>query len=263
MNIRLPIKTSFEAELKRNSSIKSLIPVGTWWDFEHWRNGKIIDRWGQKNVTINEGLTKMLNVMFHGATVINPWYIGLFEDNYTPLITNTYAVPGFTESIAYDEVGRVEFVDAEATAKIITNSASKSIFTINATKTMYGAFLCGGGTEDTGPIASFADYGGTVTGTVLATDVAHGRSTGDVVAITDTANYNGTYAITKVSDDTFYFTATWVATETGNWTNKPSKKKTDVAGGGTLFASSLFSVAKSVVDNDSLAVSCTITLADV
>jgi hypothetical protein len=71
--------------------------------------------------------------------------MGLFENNYTPLIGDTYAVPGFTESSAYDEATRPAFVEAEATAKVTTNSASKATFTISATKTIYGAFLCGGG----------------------------------------------------------------------------------------------------------------------
>lgn len=70
----------------------------------------------------------------------------------------------------------------------------------------------------TGPISAFANYGGTVAGTVLVTDTAHGLTTGDVVTITGTTSYNGTFAITKVSDDTFYITDTWVANDaTGNW----------------------------------------------
>lgn len=71
----------------------------------------------------------------------------------------------------------------------------------------------------TGTIASVANYGGTVAGTVLATDAAHGLATGDVITVTTTGgtDYSGTHTITRVSADTFYFTATWVATGTGTW----------------------------------------------
>lgn len=68
-----------------------------------------------------------------------------------------------------------------------------------------------------GSIASVADYSGTVAGTILITDVSHGLETGDIITVHATTNYNGTYEITKVTNDTFYVTATYVATETGEW----------------------------------------------
>lgn len=146
MNSRLPINVNFGANVIRNPDIKSIIPIGTWWEFAHYRGGKLIDQWGQKNVTTNEGLNAMLDVMFHGSTQITTWYIGLFEDDYTPLVTNTYATPGFTESTAYDEANRVAYNEAAASSKVTTNSANKATFTISGTKTIYGAFLVGGGT---------------------------------------------------------------------------------------------------------------------
>lgn len=142
----LPLSTKFGATLISKPEVKSILPVCSWWEFEHYRKGKLLDRWEQKNVNTDEGLNHVLNVAFHGATPITTWYMGLFEDDVTPLLTHTYAVPGFTESEAYDEATRPAFVEAEATAKVITNSASKTTFTISATKTIYGAFLCGGGT---------------------------------------------------------------------------------------------------------------------
>ena len=72
-------------------------------------------------------------------------------------------------------------------------------------------------TTKVGVIASVADYSGTVAGTVLITDVGHGLSTGDNITILGTTSYNGQYSITKVDADTFYATATYVATETGTW----------------------------------------------
>ncbi|MBU2527718.1 MAG: hypothetical protein KKC03_14065 [Bacteroidetes bacterium] len=66
-------------------------------------------------------------------------------------------------------------------------------------------------------ISAFADYGATVAGTVLATSVGHGLTGTTTGRILGTVNYNGFYTITIVNVDTFYFTATWVATETGQW----------------------------------------------
>jgi len=76
-----------------------------------------------------------------------------------------------------------------------------------------------------GAISAFADYGGTVAGTVKATDAAHGLITGEVVTISGTTNYNGVFVVTKVDDDNFYFTDTWVADDaTGNWYQGSSLK---------------------------------------
>jgi hypothetical protein len=189
METRIPLNTKFSVELTRLQQVKSVIPIGSWWEFEQWRNGKLINQWGQKNVNTNEGINHMLNVVFVGATHITTWYIGLFENNYTPFVTDTYASPGFTECAAYAEGLRQTFIGATSTGKVMTNTANKAVFTINASKTLYGAFLCGGGTAPT---------------------------------------------------------------TIGN-----------TAGGGTLFASSLFLSSLSVVSTDSIRILCGITLADV
>jgi len=67
--------------------------------------------------------------------------VALFEDDHTPASGDTYAIPGYTESTAYDEGTREEYVEAASSSQSVTNSASKAEFTMNATKTIYGAAL--------------------------------------------------------------------------------------------------------------------------
>lgn len=62
----------------------------------------------------------------------------------------------------------------------------------------------------TGAITAYADYSGTVAGTVLVTSTGHGLSTDDIITIRGTTNYNGVFQITTVSVDTFYIVDTWV-----------------------------------------------------
>lgn len=71
-----------------------------------------------------------------------------------------------------------------------------------------------------GDITAFADYDGTVSGTVKATtNAAHGFATGDIVTITGTTHYNGIFVITVVDDTNFYFTETWDGDDgASNWT---------------------------------------------
>lgn len=66
-----------------------------------------------------------------------------------------------------------------------------------------------------GSISGFADAGG---GDVTATTVeTHGFSNGDTVEISGTTSYDGQYVISNVTANTFDFTDTWVATETGTF----------------------------------------------
>lgn len=158
--IKIPIKTIFTPQLVKTCSINPRIPIGTLWEFEHFRKGKLIDQWKQGNVTTDEGLNAFLDIMFHASTQITTWYMCTFEDDYTPLITNTYAVPGYTECTAIGEATRPAFNEAAASSKVITNSANKATFTYNATKTIYGAALVGGGTD--GDTKGDAAGGGTL-----------------------------------------------------------------------------------------------------
>ncbi len=75
---------------------------------------------------------------------------------------------------------------------------------------------------DSKAITAFADYSGTETGTVSCTAAEHGLVSGERANITGTTNYNHDYVITRIDDDTFYFTETFVAddaTGTVKWTS--------------------------------------------
>lgn len=133
---------------KKRQALKSNASIGGRFEVECYdRDGNL--KWTDNvhNVVTNEGLNAILNVMFHAATQITTWYVAIFESDTTPGSATTYAVPVFTESTAYDEATRPEYVVAAASGESITNSANKATFTINATKTIYGAALVGGGTD--------------------------------------------------------------------------------------------------------------------
>jgi hypothetical protein len=105
------------------------------------RKGVVIDEWDEKNIVVNEGLNDLLQVYLGNGTQKPTWYVGLFETSYTPVAGDTAASHGMTESTAYTEATRPEWVEAAAASQQITNSANKATFTINASKTIYGAFL--------------------------------------------------------------------------------------------------------------------------
>jgi hypothetical protein len=94
-----------------------------------------------ENMVVNEGLDHALNVILNVDTQVDPWYIAMFNTNTTPLATMTYATPVYTETTNYDEAVRQAYVDVPASSQSITNSASRAVFTMNTTETIYGAAL--------------------------------------------------------------------------------------------------------------------------
>jgi len=113
------------------------------------RNGISLGRLEDPNLVVNEGLDHILDVLFKGGTQVDPWYVLIFEGDYTPVAGDTMS--GFpaaaTESTAYDEATRQEFVESAISGQSLDNTASRATFTINATKTIYGAALVSNSTK--------------------------------------------------------------------------------------------------------------------
>lgn len=172
-----------ECQVERSLIFQPRFLVESVWDVEHWRRKKMLSKTRDHNICTDEGLNALLDIMFHGATQITTWYIAIFESDTTPAAGTTYAVPVYTESTAYTEGARVAYVEAAASSKVMTNSASKATFTMNATKTIYGAALVGGGSAPTDNTNTAG--GGTL---YCASQFASNKSveSGDVLKVTVT-----------------------------------------------------------------------------
>jgi hypothetical protein len=115
-----------------------------------WRSGtEIVDEFEFHNLCVDEGITDGLSVMLGAGTQKPSWYCGVFEGNYTPVagVTAATIASASTECTAYASSTRPAWTPAAASAKSITNSASKASFVFNATKTIYGAFLVSSNTK--------------------------------------------------------------------------------------------------------------------
>lgn len=128
---------------------KSKVILGGVFSHKVMRDGVMTEVQHDHNLVVNQGLNHILDVVGHGATQVTTWYIGLFKGNYTPLATDTAAniTANSTEATEYDEATRVEWVEAAAASQSITNSASEATFNINATVTIYGAFMVSASTK--------------------------------------------------------------------------------------------------------------------
>lgn len=122
-----------------------LMRVGGKFQIQHIRDGKVIDEFESKNIVVNQGLNYVLNTALDGLAEQTAWYIGIFSGNYVPLATDTAATiaASATESAAYTSATRPVWTPPAggSTAQEIDNSASKATYTMNASATIYGAFL--------------------------------------------------------------------------------------------------------------------------
>lgn len=152
--------------------MENSLQVGGVFKFEQYRDGVKIDEWESKNLVVNEGLNHLLDTVLHASTPVTTWYVGLFEGDYTPVATDTAAniASNATECTAYDEAARVTWDEAAASSQQITNSASKATFTMNATKTVYGAFLVSSSTKSGTSGTLFAASKFSVARSVVSTD---------------------------------------------------------------------------------------------
>ena len=104
-----------------------------------------------KNGATDEGLNKMLDVMFHATTQISTWYIGLITGTGTLAAADTLAShAGWTEGTSYTG-DRKEWSEGAATGKSTTNSSTVD-FACNGSMTVKGAFLSSASTGTTGTL---------------------------------------------------------------------------------------------------------------
>ena len=114
------------------------------------------------NLVVNVGLQYMAGVALTSTTQITTWYVGLIG----PASGNTYARTdtlsshtGWTEVTPYSgNRPSITFVAAtNANPSVVTNSTAVS-YSINATQTVGGAFLCSAATGTTGTLFSESNF---------------------------------------------------------------------------------------------------------
>jgi hypothetical protein len=118
-----------------------------------------------QNLVVNVGLQYMAGTALTSTTPITTWYIGLYGAgaSNTPAAGDTMSShAGWTEVAPYaGNRPTVSFVAAtNANPSVVTNSASPTPFTINATQVVGGAFLTSDNTRagTTGTLFSAADF---------------------------------------------------------------------------------------------------------
>jgi hypothetical protein len=118
------------------------------------------------NLVVNVGLQYMAGSALTSTSQITTWYLGLYgaASSNNPAAGDTMGThAGWTEVTDYSQSTRPTATFASATnanPSVVTNTASKAVFSINATTTVGGAFLTSDNTKggSTGTLFSAADF---------------------------------------------------------------------------------------------------------
>ena len=128
------------------------------------------------NLVVNVGLQYMAGVALTSTSQITTWYVGLYgaAASNTPAAGDTLAShAGWTEVTPYsgNRPAATFAAATNANPSVVTNSASKAVFTINATETVGGAFLCSAASGTSGTLFSAADFAAPGDRSVVSGDI--------------------------------------------------------------------------------------------
>lgn len=142
----------------------------------HDKDGNLKWTAEEHNLVVNVGLQYMAGVALTSTTQITTWYIGLYGSgaSNTPAATDTLAShAGWTEITPYsgNRPAATFAAATNANPSVVTNTASKAQFTINATATVGGAFLCSAASGTSGTLFSAADFSSPGDRSVVSGDV--------------------------------------------------------------------------------------------
>lgn len=131
------------------------------------------------NLVVNVGLQYMAGTALTSTSQITSWYLGLYgaASSNNPAAGDTMGSHGgWTEVTDYTEATRPAATFAAATnanPSVVTNTASKAVFSMNATVTVGGAFLTSNDTKGgtTGTLFSAADFSAPGDRSVVSGDI--------------------------------------------------------------------------------------------
>jgi len=125
------------------------------------KNGNL--KWTEEihNLVPTAGLNDVLTKYLKGSSYTATWYVGLIDNSgfgalaatdtaakITAAAPNAPTTNDWAELSEYDESVRQTLTLGTAASGSIDNTASKAVFTINATKTVYGGFIISDSTKD-------------------------------------------------------------------------------------------------------------------
>lgn len=115
-------------------------------------DGRILQRQVDCNLIPQVGINHLAGLLRGTGSLISNWYCGIYEGDYVPTSATTSAdlQTRAQECQAYSQANRPVWANTYDGVQLITNLASRAEFTMNADKTLHGAFLVSASGKGTG-----------------------------------------------------------------------------------------------------------------
>lgn len=126
----------------------------------HDDNGRLVWRRYADNVVTTAGKNYLINVAFRNSTQSAIWYVGLKGTGTAAASDTSASHAGWSEVTGYSEAVRQTLTLSAASSGSSNNASSPSVFTINTSVTISGAFLIDSSTKGgaTGTLYNAADF---------------------------------------------------------------------------------------------------------
>lgn len=153
INQNINLRDGFASSVIRSRAVENrfLRPGKNIVILEHFREGKLLQRYVTHNDITNEGKNHILNVAFNNGTQVanNSWFVGLVNlSSFTAFAAadTMSSHSGWLEFTAYTETTRRNWNSVTATSQSTSNTTSID-FTINASGTIKGIFVTSNSTK--------------------------------------------------------------------------------------------------------------------
>ena len=113
------------------------------YDVEHWRDGKLIWSGRNENLVTTAGLNYYLDAALKTGVASPVLSVGLKGTGAVAAGDIMGALGNWTDQVPYSNGTRPPWTPGAISSGSVDNSASKAVFNINATGTIWGAFLVG------------------------------------------------------------------------------------------------------------------------
>lgn len=110
-----------------------------------------------ENLVVNEGLDEILDKFWKGSAYTASHFVGL-KGAGAPAAGNTLASTGAWSEVTPYSGSRPALTLGSVASQSVDNSASRASYTINATQTVAGAFVCTVATGTAGILISAGDF---------------------------------------------------------------------------------------------------------
>jgi hypothetical protein len=124
------------------------------------------------NLVVDVGMDYILDTAMSGAAQTTTFYCGL-KGTGSPAAGDTMAShASWSEDVNYSQANRPTWVEAGISSHALTNAASKAVFSMNGTTTIYGAFITtnstkGGSTGTLICVGNFASSRAVISGDTI------------------------------------------------------------------------------------------------